>query len=248
MNNVLEKRLINQSLSYQESDAIKGILIFLVILGHNRFFSTVAGSEVWNYLYTFHVYGFFILPFFYPEKGIDTNRIKNNSVKLLYVYVVWFLAYSVIFILASKVFHLIPISETGRLRSPIGYIVALITGAPQLLSETCGFQVLWFLPVMFSMLLLKGVREKYRMTAIVPFLIIAGIISYIFFIDFRYRPPYPSIVTNLLDVLSPLAFFRGIGAFAIGYITFKLAKYFSGGGGEMYAHIHYPDGFVVLFL
>ena len=49
-----------------QSETIKGILILLIVFGHNHVLcpNTEIGGMM-DYLYLFHIAGFFILPFFY---------------------------------------------------------------------------------------------------------------------------------------------------------------------------------------
>ena len=228
---IINEIITRDKISYEESKSIKGLLIFLIVLGHNRFFSGIVSDNVYGWLYTFHVYAFFLLPFFYPEKGIDKYRVKNNAVKLLYVYAVWFLIYAVVYAVMS---YIVPsLSETGQCavtQDVIQYPLALITGAQSLLGATSGFLVLWFLPVMFSMLLVKGLHEKYKAQKFWPILFVLGIICYVILIDFRYKSPISSEVVNIIDMISPISILRGLGAFIIGFITIKLYRKLNGGG------------------
>jgi len=50
------------SISREHSAAMKGLLISLVVLGHCIFFTDVFPLRSWDWLYCFHVAGFFILP------------------------------------------------------------------------------------------------------------------------------------------------------------------------------------------
>lgn len=58
--------------SIDESNSIKGLLISLVVLGHNTIFSSIVPESIYYFLYSFHVACFFILPFFYDLKGENT--------------------------------------------------------------------------------------------------------------------------------------------------------------------------------
>ena len=90
-----------------ESSAIKGLLMLLIIFGHTSMlttnFATGERTYFWNWLYTFHVFVFFILPFIYGHKrkvvetriegSVDYQQVvfefKHNFVKLFIPYV-WF--------------------------------------------------------------------------------------------------------------------------------------------------------------
>ena len=55
-------------LTRDESNIIKGILILLIVLGHNHFLMDGEYVRLQIQLYKFHVIEFFILPFFYKMK------------------------------------------------------------------------------------------------------------------------------------------------------------------------------------
>lgn len=59
-------------LTRDESNIIKGILILLIVLGHNHFLMDGEYVRLQIQLYKFHVIEFFILPFFYKMKA-DTS-------------------------------------------------------------------------------------------------------------------------------------------------------------------------------
>lgn len=223
---------IKDNISFEESNAIKGLLIFLIILGHNRIFSAVASSQCWMWLYSFHVYSFFLLPFFYPEKGINGDRIRNNAVKLLYVYLIWFIIYSLCY---QIMLHIVPsLAKSDTIPTAFQYILAMLTGSQSLLGNTSGFMVLWFLPVMFSMLLIKGLRERFKNSKMWPIVFTFGVICYIMLIDFRYKAPFSYSIISNIDMVSPIAVFRGLGAFAIGYLSFILYEKLKWWGGVAY--------------
>ena len=67
----------NIFLNRDESVAIKGFLTFLIVLGHNAVF-TKSLQGLFDYLYTFHVLIFFILPFFYRGEGRGSVTFKNS--------------------------------------------------------------------------------------------------------------------------------------------------------------------------
>ena len=239
------KNEIKNNISFEESNAIKGLLIFLIILGHNRIFSAVASSQCWMWLYSFHVYSFFLLPFFYPEKGINCDRVRNNVVKLLYVYLLWFIIYALCY---QIMVHIVPsLAKSTSVPTFFQYLDAILTGAQSLLGATSGFMVLWFLPVMFSMLLIKGLRERYKNSKIWPYVLSVGVLCYVILIDFRYKAPFPDSVIHTIDMVTPIAVLRGMGAFALGYLAFNLYKKLQWGGGSVSNDFFYGKYVMVHF-
>ena len=57
-------------LTRDESTGTKGLLIFLVVLGHNSLAMEYTG--LYSLLYSFHVYCFYILPFLYGATAVES--------------------------------------------------------------------------------------------------------------------------------------------------------------------------------
>ncbi len=87
----------NIFLSRDSSRAIKGFLIFLIVLGHNAVFTnSLKGS--FNYIYLFHVQAFFILPFLYKINKRDDFKtlFKKNFIRLYYPFINFFILLSIL--------------------------------------------------------------------------------------------------------------------------------------------------------
>lgn len=215
----MKKEII--SLDKEESTAIKGLLIFLIILGHN---SILTGSitGLFHYLYTFHVQAFFILPFFYNTKGINFKKsFKKNFFKLYYPFILMFIALSIVNYITSTTYGsdaLIQLNSLSPFEKILYYINTLITGNFYLIDYFTGFQFLWFLPVMFSMMVIKNYFTTITKKSIKVSLLIVGCIFYILFFVFMYYKPYETEVNFKLMLLSPFAIMQGLGALFLGYI------------------------------
>lgn len=149
-----------------ESSAIKGLLMLLIIFGHTSMvttdFATGERTYLWNWLYTFHVFVFFLLPFIYgykcrgmynckPSRAcIDYKEVaidfKHNFIKLLIPYV-WFC------VISGTLF----ISIGGGAFNPNGMIYAFLFGEQSALGQYFGFNLLWFLPAMLALLTLRSI-------------------------------------------------------------------------------------------
>ena len=57
------------------SSVIKGVLIILIVIGHNKVLCSTDNKGA-DYLYLFHVICFFILPFFYDIKKEITVKLS----------------------------------------------------------------------------------------------------------------------------------------------------------------------------
>ena len=144
----------NISVSREASNAFKGLLILLIVLGHNSILcrswdgcQPIESLFIWKYLYTFHVYCFFILPFFYNKKPYIKGNIRKYAIRLLYPYL-WI----------SLLCLLISTFAVGNDFKGWGlFFWALCTGSGKLLEQSMSFNFPWFLPCMFTLLLLKDV-------------------------------------------------------------------------------------------
>jgi fucose 4-O-acetylase-like acetyltransferase len=83
LNNYLKKEYVY----FAESDAIKAILILLIILSHNHYIAP-EGGLLYRFLYKFHVICFFILPFYYDKK--KKFNFRNNINIFIKCYIPYF--------------------------------------------------------------------------------------------------------------------------------------------------------------
>ena len=129
-----------------ESVAIKGLLIFLIVLGHNMFFIYYLESvQVQNYLYCFHIQAFFLLPFLYGAKPLTKKRLANYFIRLYWPYLLLTTILSVIY---SNFYLQKELDFLGILRM-------YVTGDVSLIKQYCGVQIFWFMPAMFSLSVLR---------------------------------------------------------------------------------------------
>lgn len=74
------KSSTTSKMHHEESTAIKGLLMLLIMLGHNWMLTHNPETGVrllWkDWVYCFHVYCFFILPWFYGYK-LNSGRVYN---------------------------------------------------------------------------------------------------------------------------------------------------------------------------
>lgn len=136
-------------ISRRDSTMLKGLLILLIVLGHNGILmGKVPGLTVTtfnDYLYHFHVYLFLMLPFLYNIPKSNCQRIKKDFVHLYKPYVLMCLALLFINVFVMK--------EDFNL-SAIAY--AFLSGNELLLRSSIGGSFPWFMPVMFTLLLFRN--------------------------------------------------------------------------------------------
>lgn len=137
-------------ISREYSTIIKGILIFLIVLGHNHILCPI-GTELMNYLYEFHVICFFILPFFYENKApLSSKRVANTVIRTWIPYLWMIILCYIVNGIYTKDFGL-----TFR------HIQAFITADKTHLGRYFGFVMPWFLPTFCSFTLLLGCARNY---------------------------------------------------------------------------------------
>lgn len=134
------------SISRDESTAIKGLLIMLIILGHNHILAPY-GSSLFIYLYSFHLMCFFILPWFYYSKHNTISWdyviaiLRRNYVP--YTFFFWFCF--ALFVLKERTL------DINWIQTFKGYFIS----SPLNLRLSVGFIFLWFLPSFASFSVLK---------------------------------------------------------------------------------------------
>ena len=171
-------------ISHNASTAIKGILMLLIVFGHTGMlttnFATGEKTFFYDWLYTFHVHVFLILPFIYgysrkPVKimansGEASNRlidvhcvindIRHYIIKIGVPYMWFFIIDALIFVCVA-----------GGEFNFFGIIYAFFFGSQTLMSKYIGFNMMWFLPAMLSLLTLKSVW--YNSKQIVKYVMLA---------------------------------------------------------------------------
>lgn len=147
-NNVVADNATTSLLTRPESNAIKGFLIILIVLGHNKYVMQGGFSNL--YLYSFHVYAFYYLPFLYDcRKTRWTSFFRKNLIRLYVPYTLFFL---------------LLLGVSLYIGSPITGSKALLTylcGSQYMLHSNLGFgSFLWFLPTMLSVLFFRQIYYR----------------------------------------------------------------------------------------
>lgn len=133
-------------------DAVKGILILSVMVGHLRSLAGV-NLEIFQFVYNYHVLGFLLLPFLYPLKKINKAQICDWLARFYVPFTVFFIFYATLNIYFFKA----DISCVDFIK---GYFIA----TPNMIDVVTGSEILWFLPHIFlvfitcSFVLLSNVK------------------------------------------------------------------------------------------
>lgn len=172
-------------ISKDSSTCIKGILIFLIILGHNMCFTLpMEKLGLMTYLYAFHVQGFFILPFLYGSKSLTKKVIIKNLIRLYWPYLV--LVTTLLFGYGAFThFANFSISNITKL---------YVCGGEAILRTMCGYAALWFLPAMLCTLILKDIFYQSNKIIKCTLILISAILNINTILN--YPIPYYSFVSE----------------------------------------------------
>lgn len=126
-------------------DALKGLLILLIILGHMPLLWAQAPTLFYG-LYSFHVTAFLLLTFTRPSLP-NLSKLKQQAVR----YIVPFLLFTCFYSLAS--FLLDPSGSIFQRVSET--ILALAIASTPTLDAATNLKMLWYLPTLFILVVLK---------------------------------------------------------------------------------------------
>lgn len=216
-------------ISRDGSNGIKGLLIFLIILGHNSLITSLY-PELMTYLYSFHIQSFFILPFLYPHKDLTKKRIIDYFVRFYLPYFFFLIIFIIIHNIASY-FGIIPDNVSKLSKGIDNYwgslFLMVLNGNAYLIDYYTGFQFLWFLPVMFSMTLIKDYFYNPKRNKITRIIIIS--IAFICFLIYFVLNPNKILSESFnfyIRQISPSAITYGLGAFFMGYVILRIIRSF----------------------
>ena len=179
------------SISRDTSNIMKGALILLIVIGHNTVLTNNI-SGLFDYLYSFHVLIFFILPWFYTVNFSLDSTVKRST-KLWF----WYLAFFVVQVL----FYNLLFDTTFSLGETLK---AFFLGGHTLLKGVTGYMYLWFMPAFFFSMLIRDIYTIANKPSRIA-MIIASIGIVVFFAFHAY--------TNYIAIIQGL-FFAALGIVA----------------------------------
>ncbi len=103
----------------------------------------------WFLPMTFHVAGFLLLPFLLPPRRLSRTMAVDHAVRYLVPFGFALLAY-------AAAFRILVASHTGTLAWICSIPVSFFIASPDVLVESTGFYVLWFLPTLLSLVILRS--------------------------------------------------------------------------------------------
>lgn len=129
-------------------NALKGILILLVILDHNDFSRLLMAGFLYGF--GFHVMGFMTVPFLKPAPALDRG-VASYAFRLYWPFFV------MVSLTALAVLATTPVTTSAQLRL---WALALYSGNSVVLKDTTHMALLWFLPSFISLVVMRAAIES----------------------------------------------------------------------------------------
>lgn len=120
------------------TDAAKGALILLVVLGHAANFFNPEPFAFLSIKF-FHVAVFLLLPFVYDIKPLTLALLRDRVVRYYVPYAIFLIGYGLMYLLAIR-----GVDESGPWL--LDLFKALALGNGRIIDEASGLSALWFLP------------------------------------------------------------------------------------------------------
>jgi fucose 4-O-acetylase-like acetyltransferase len=133
-------------LTSPELDAVKGLFIVLIVLGHNSL-ATGAVPLLSQQLYNFHVHAFLLLPFLTPSRPFSWGFVRDRASRYLVPHVAFYgLAAVLLLLLLHK-----GVGAWAR-----DALVGLLLGTADPIKRGCGFALYWFLPTLLVLVVMRA--------------------------------------------------------------------------------------------
>jgi hypothetical protein len=173
----------------------KGLLIILVIFDHNEYAHRLLPEFLSGF--TFHVLGFFSLPFLRQAEMLNLAAIKRMFYSYLFPYI-WMVCG--LALITSTLQHTFTIAAVTRT------LHAIYSGDALTLKAATQMSLLWFLPSFFSLMFLRGlftvISERARY---IIFFAIFSLHFWLGFVPAEYRAYFPLGILAALYSLPNIA-------------------------------------------
>lgn len=128
-------------------DALKGVLIALIVVGHNPLI-TGAFPGLFQALYSFHVVAFLLLPFWFAVPPLSARLVRDRAVRYLVPHYTFYLPACALF-----AFTLANDSVGQRL---VAVGMGALIGSADTVKAGSGLSLFWFLPALLTLTLLRS--------------------------------------------------------------------------------------------
>ena len=190
-------------LTHSQSNAAKALAIMLIVLGHNSILSPVSWPEkcLFEYLYYFHVYLFFILPFFYNKEIVFSRwNIQTAIVRCM-------IPYFLFFTFSYLLWHILQ-DKSLSIRE---FILGFFDVGEYSIKAVTGVAFLWFLPTFCIVSILRMLSARWKW---LPYFIVSVGLVMAF-----YRPAYLYMWHSSFFVL------RAVLYFTMGWCAVHIFRY-----------------------
>jgi len=196
------KSWLEKELTPNVVNAIKGVLIVLVVLGHSRWDHEVY-RLVRSTIYNFHAVLFLLLPFMFAVNALTWDRFKT-LLRRYYVPLIWFVLAA--FLLKNFILDTPP---GISLRESVELVTTLFLGTGSAFNSTVELELFWFLPALFGLFVWRSIWPH-----LPQFLkITLGLLAIYVFLFSMFIPQLR---------LLPTIFNVSLYAFVLGPLTFSL--------------------------
>jgi len=144
------ERVVIPEVRCSEIDRLKGILISLVVLGHNTLFSEWS-PRTFNLLYNFHVAAFLLLPFLFSTDRLSRYSLADRATRYLVPQFVFFTVACIAYF-----FIFVPKFPTDILAWVRTVILAVGLSSETFYNDASGFRIFWFLPALFTLAVMRA--------------------------------------------------------------------------------------------
>lgn len=129
-------------------DAIKGVLILAVLIGHNEA-CTAHAPWLRQLLYFFHTQCFLFLACALDSAPLSAAFVRDRAVRYL-------VPYGVFAALAAILSRSLASASLAPTQGWQAFGIALLSGDEGLLRDAIGMRVFWFLPALYSLVMLRA--------------------------------------------------------------------------------------------
>lgn len=134
-------------------DAAKGVLILLIVLGHNTIvLQNADGLRMW--LYNWHVYAFFLIASMLPIRSFGVGDFFDRLTRYYVPFLVFFAATTVLVLIVE--------GFGTRLYGVKSFVMGAFVGSAYWTEQANGARYFWFLPALCGLTLLRFVAYWIR--------------------------------------------------------------------------------------
>ena len=187
-----------------EIDAFKGLLICLIVLGHNSLFSSEFPLP-FRVLYNFHVACFLLLPCIFFGQSVRGLQVADRLVRYGVPHILFFLLACVLYFYFFVPRNLAAVQEWAGT-----VFIALLFSSEETYNTAVGLRLFWFLPALLNLLFLRSLFFSLEQKGRRLFLLFVLLVHAFLGLVPREYLPYIPYGLPLVLFLFPLGLLAGI--------------------------------------